>query len=117
MRIIKEDIHQILDPFAALTLMGEEMLERIIEDPSQPLMKQNEKGIGLEEQETYDLLCDTIEAVKNVPDGMGQGVYYWEPEVGKDLLPDKYPLGAAVLVREKTLRFTKAMTAYKKYNL
>lgn len=47
---------------------------------------------------------------------MGLGVYYWEPEVGKKLLPDGYPLGAAVTAGEKTLRFTKAMTAYKKYN-
>ena len=59
----------------------------------------------------------TIEALQNVPDGMGQGVYYWEPEVGKDFVPDQYPLGAAVKVGEKTIRFTKAMTAYKKYNV
>jgi len=54
MHIIKEDIHRILDPFTTLTLMGEDMLERIIEDPSQPLMKQNDKGIGVEDRETYD---------------------------------------------------------------
>ena len=50
MRIIKEEIHQLLDPFAMLTLMGEDMLERIIEDPSQPLMERNDKGIGVEDR-------------------------------------------------------------------
>lgn len=82
-----------------------------------PVMVVEVGGPEDEEKETYDLLCDTIEAVQNVPNQMGQGIYYWEPEVGKDLLPDKYPLGAAVMVEEKKLRFTKAMTAYKKYNV
>ncbi len=54
MHIIKDEIHRILDPYAMLTLMGEDMLERIIEDPGQPLMKQNDKGIGIEDLETYD---------------------------------------------------------------
>lgn len=66
------------------------------------------------EEETYELLADTIKAVESVPEGQGLGVFYWEPAVGKDILPDKYPLGAAVLVKENVIRFTKAMTAYRK---
>lgn len=94
----------------------QENLTKFSQKYQKPIMIVEVGGLETEEQETYDLLCDTIEAVQNVPDDMGLGVYYWEPEVGKDLLPDQYPLGAAVVVGEKTIRFTKAMTAYKKYN-
>ena len=54
MKIIKEDIHKVLAPFTMLTLMGEEMLERILEDPSQPMMPQANRGYGIEALETYD---------------------------------------------------------------
>lgn len=54
MRILKDDLHLILDPNASLTLMGDEMLRRIVEDPAQPLLEQREKGYGIEELETYD---------------------------------------------------------------
>ena len=55
MHIIKEDIHKILDPFEMLTLMGEEMLERIAEDPTQPMLSHLNRGYGMEEQgDTYD---------------------------------------------------------------
>lgn len=93
----------------------QENLTRFSRKYQKPVMIVEVGGPEGEEQETYDLLCETIEAVKNVPENMGLGVYYWEPEVGRALLPDQYPLGAAVLVKEKTLRFTKAMTAYQKY--
>jgi hypothetical protein len=33
--------------------------------------------------------------------------------VGADLLPDHYPLGASKAVNENTIRFTKAMQAFK----
>ena len=54
MHIIKEDLHRILDPYTMLTLMGEEMLERILEDPAQPMMPQAHRGYGIEAMETYD---------------------------------------------------------------
>lgn len=54
MRILNDDLHRILDPFASLVLMGEGMLERILEDPSQPLLERNEKGFGIEALDTYD---------------------------------------------------------------
>lgn len=68
-----------------------------------------------EEETTYELLINTMEAVKKVPDGKGIGVFYWEPEVGAKLLPDEYPLGAARLLDENTLQFTKALTAYRMF--
>ena len=102
---------------AAVTEDLQENLTRFSREYKKPVMIVEVGGPENEEQETYDLLCDTIEAIQNVPDGMGQGVYYWEPEVGKDFVPDQYPLGAAIKTGEKTIRFTKAMTAYKKYNV
>lgn len=77
-----------------------------------PLMIAEVGGPETEEQETYDLLTQTIRDMKALPEGAGCGVFYWEPEVGADLLPDHYPLGAARLVGEKTLRFTHALRAY-----
>ena len=35
MRILHDDLHQLLDPFMGLTLMGEGMLQRILEDPAE----------------------------------------------------------------------------------
>ncbi len=54
MGIINDDLHRILDPFIPLTLMGEGMLERIVEDPNQPLLERSEKGYGIEALDTYD---------------------------------------------------------------
>ena len=54
MRILHDDLHRILAPYMPLTLMGEGMLERIAEDPNQPLLERNEKGYGIEAQDTYD---------------------------------------------------------------
>lgn len=72
---------------------------------------------GPEDQEevTYELIMNTIKAVEKLPNDNGLGVVYWEPEVGAALLPDKYPLGAARVVDEHTLQFTKALSAYKDY--
>lgn len=65
-----------------------------------------------EPQKTYDLIREAVEALRSVPGGAGRGIYYWEPEAPAEVLPDHYPLGAAVLSGEKTIRFTKAMRAY-----
>ena len=54
MRILKDWFHRVLDPNVMLTLMGEGMLERILEDPGQPLMERSDKGYGLEMTDTYD---------------------------------------------------------------
>lgn len=54
MRILNETLYRILGPWASLVLMGEGMLERILEDPNQPLLDRNEKGFGIEMLDTYD---------------------------------------------------------------
>ncbi len=65
-----------------------------------------------EPEKTRELLRNSIEALKNLPGHSGLGIFYWEPEVGAALLPDRYPLGAAQLKDEKTLCFTEAMKGY-----
>lgn len=80
-----------------------------------PVMICEVGGPETDEEGTYQLLINTMEAVRQVPDDMGLGVFYWEPEVGADLLPDKYPLGAAIALDETTIQFTNALSAYKDY--
>lgn len=81
-----------------------------------PIMICEVGGPEEDEEGTWQLLRNTIEAVRNLPDGKGRGVVYWEPEVGATLLPDKYPLGAARLLDEHTLQFTKVLSAYRSYS-
>lgn len=72
--------------------------------------------VGEDENEPklcYDLLKKTIDDLRSIPDESGIGLFYWEPEIGKDVLPDKYPLGAANLIGDKEIRFNYALTAYK----
>lgn len=70
---------------------------------------------GLEDEatETYNLIKATIQAVENVPNGKGIGVFYWEPAVTSSVLPDEYPLGACTEVSNNVLKFTTAMDAFK----
>jgi len=72
--------------------------------------------VGEDENEPdkcYDLLKKTISDLARIPDNNGVGIFYWEPEIGKDVLPDKYPLGAANYLGDKEIRFTHALRAYK----
>ncbi len=78
-----------------------------------PVMIVEVGGPETDEEGTYELLMNTMEAVRQVPDNQGLGVFYWEPEVGAGLLPDKYPLGAAIALDDNTIQLTKALTAYK----
>lgn len=77
-----------------------------------PLMLSEIGAPEEEEEESYQLLVSTVRAIRAVPDGQGLGLFYWEPDVGADLLPDHYILGAARLAEENRLQFTKAMRAY-----
>lgn len=61
MRILNDDLHRILDPCASLVLMGEGMLERILEDPNLPLLDRNEKGYGIEALDTYDTITSFVD--------------------------------------------------------
>lgn len=78
-----------------------------------PLMLAEIGGLETQEDETYELLRSSIRAIKAVPDNQGMGVFYWEPDTGADILPDKYPLGAALARDGKKIQFTRAMEAYK----
>lgn len=80
-----------------------------------PVMIAEVGGEETDEDGTYDIICASIEALREVPDEQGLGVFYWEPEVGADFLPDRYPLGAARKAGDRTLRFTGALTAYRAY--
>ena len=78
-----------------------------------PVMIVEVGGREEEPAETRGVVSDTVSAVRSIPDGNGLGVFYWEPEVGKAVLPDAYPLGAAECVGKNTLRFTDALLAYR----
>lgn len=90
-------------------------LKRYEERYHKPIMICEVGGPEEDEQGTEQLLINTIEAVKSLPGEQGLGVVYWEPEVAAAILPDKYPLGAARLVDENTLQFTRALSAYQNF--
>lgn len=79
-----------------------------------PVMITEAGGEDSDETGTCNLLRDCMEAVGRIPEDQGLGVFYWEPEVNREVLPDRYPLGAARLVGGKVLQYTKALEAYKK---
>lgn len=90
-------------------------LSRYEQKYHKPVMICEVGGPENEEEGTYQLLMNTMEALERLPDKKGLGVVYWEPEVASGLLPDKYFLGAARLIDEHTLQFTKALRAYRDY--
>lgn len=93
------------DPGRALT-MFEKRYDR-------PVMIVEIGGEDDREEETCQMLRDAVAAVLNVPGGRGLGVFYWEPEAPRSVLPDAYPLGAARQIDDHTLQFTKVLTAYR----
>lgn len=70
-------------------------------------------GYEDDEEETYTLLRQEINALKTVPQNKGVAIFYWEPEVNSSIVPDGYPLGATKLVGTNTLKFTTALDAFK----
>jgi arabinogalactan endo-1,4-beta-galactosidase len=90
-------------------------MTRLCEKYNKPFMLCEIGAREDEEEESYKFLLSSIKAVRNVPKQMGMGLFWWEPEVGAALLPDHYILGAASVVRDKCIRFTKVMNAYKDY--
>lgn len=78
-----------------------------------PVMIAEVGGLDHDEEGTYKIVSDCIGAMRE-QDGQEEcGVFYWEPEVTAAILPDSYPLGAAKLAGEKTLRYTKVLRAYR----
>lgn len=88
-------------------------LRTYAEKYKKPVMIVEVGGEDNDEEGTYQLVKSTIEVVKELPDQQGLGVFYWEPEVNREILPDNYPLGAAKLLDEHTLQFNKAISAYR----
>lgn len=78
-----------------------------------PVMIAEIGGPEYEAEETRQLIGDTIRMLKRVPDNEGIGIFYWEPEVCSEVLPDSYPLGASKLTKNYTLQLTEALSAYK----
>ena len=54
MQILHSKFHKILGPWVPLTLTGEGMLERILEDPTQPLQECADQGFGIEAEGIAD---------------------------------------------------------------
>lgn len=94
-----------------------EILEKCLKDYAgsykKPVMIVEIGGEDCDGEGTYRLLKETLQAVMELPEEQGLGVFYWEPEANREILPDHYPLGAARLLDEHTLQYTKALTAYK----
>ncbi len=60
----------------------------------------------------YETVRHCIDAIRSLPEGLGLGVFYWEPDAHRSAVPDHYPLGAAVPAGEKKLKYTKALRAF-----
>ena len=91
------------------------MLNRVWGAYQKPIVLSEIGGRDDEEEETYRLLSDTLALVDRSDDKALKGMIYWEPETNKEVMPDKYPLGAARLAGKKTLQYTKALAAYGDY--
>lgn len=66
-----------------------------------------------DEEGTYNLLRQEMNALKTVANNKAIGIFYWEPEANSAVLPDSYPLGATKLVDKNVLKFTMALDAFK----
>lgn len=97
---------------AVLTDLGDNMVS-YYEKYKKPMMVVEVGELESNPQKTYDLLKKTIYDLERIPDEKGLGIFYWEPDVGKDILPDGYPLGASVRVSEYEIRFTNALGAFR----
>ena len=70
-------------------------------------------GPDRDDEGSYKIVKDAIEAMKEMEDQEELCVFYWEPEATSAILPDHYPLGAAKLAGDKRLKYNKALTAYR----
>lgn len=75
-----------------------------------PVLVAEVGGLDDDEEGTYALVRLTVEAAKAAG---ALGVFYWEPDANRAVVPDGYPLGACRLLDERTLQYTKALTAYR----
>lgn len=68
---------------------------------------------GIDDEGGYKTISDCIGAMKEQEGQEELGIFYWEPEAATQILPDGYPLCAARLVEDKTLKYNKALQAYR----
>lgn len=59
-----------------------------------------------------DDVKSALEAVHAVPNGMGEGVIYWEPEAPDNSDTSSYSMGAATVFSGKVLQFTSAIDQF-----
>lgn len=96
-----------------------DMLSKALKEYSQkyqkPVMIAEVGGLEYDDEGSYKIVSDCVGAMLE-QDGQDEGgVFYWEPEAASVILPDRYPLGAAKLVGEKTLKYNKALQAYRRH--
>ena len=65
MQILHSKLHKILDPWVPLTLTGEGILERILEDPTQPLQECADQGFGIEAEGIADNKKSLVELCRH----------------------------------------------------
>lgn len=78
-----------------------------------PVMIVEAGGLDYDEAGSYQIVEDCIGAMKKLEGQEESGIFYWEPEAVSEILPDRYPLGAAKLAGEKILQYNKALQAYR----
>ena len=78
-----------------------------------PVMIAEVGGLEHDDEGSYNIVSDCVGAMMEQEGQEERAVFYWEPEAASVILPDKYPLGAAKLVGEKTLKYNRALLAYK----
>ncbi len=78
-----------------------------------PVMIVEVGGLDYDEEGSYQIMKDCVEAMKALKDQEECGIFYWEPEAVAEILPDRYPLCAAKLAGEKLLQYTGTLKAYR----
>ncbi|MCC8028672.1 MAG: glycosyl hydrolase 53 family protein [Lachnospiraceae bacterium] len=107
----EETVHTLAECMKKTALAG--WLARYEKRYDRPVMIVEIGGDDRQEDDTYRLLLSSAEAVRELPGGRGLGIFYWEPDAVRTVLPDAYPLGAARQTDDHTLQYTKVLTAYK----
>lgn len=88
-------------------------LKKYSKEYHKPVMIVEIGGQDTDEEGSYKIMVDALEAMKEMEDQEELGIFYWEPEATAEILPDRYPLSAAKLVGEKTLQYNKTLRAYR----
>ncbi len=90
-----------------------EQMEYFYKRYGKPLLIAEIGGKEEDPDQTYEIVKNTIDAGRLLPEDAVQGIFYWEPCAGADFLPDHYPLGASKTVGTNTLQLTRTLEAYR----